>query len=104
MVGGTVHQRHGGVDCQVFCRLASGSLRAATLTFWWLHATGASQVKGGFLLHALGAVLLLTAVAMLFRKRIHAFGRSLRADARPVQACSAGPHGARRGDPGFSSH
>ena len=78
MVGGTVHQHHGGVDWQVFRRLALGSLPAATLTLWWLHATGASQIKSGFLLHALGAVLLLTAVAMLFRQRIHAFGRSLR--------------------------
>jgi len=78
MVGGTVHQRHGGVDWQVFRRLASGSLPAAAGTLWWLHATGASQIRSGFLLHALGAVLILTAVAMLFRQRIHAFGRSLR--------------------------
>jgi uncharacterized protein len=78
IVGGTVHHRHGGVDWQVFRRLALGSLPAASLTLWWLQATGASQVKGGFLLHALGAVLLLTAVAMLFRQRIHNLGRSLR--------------------------
>ena len=78
MVGGTVHQHHGGVDWQVFRRLAFGSLPAAAVTLWWLHATGASQIRSGFLLHALGGVLILTAVAMLFRGRIHDFGRSLR--------------------------
>ena len=78
IVGGTVHQRHGGVDWQVFRRLAMGSLPAAGVTLWWLHATGAAQIRSGFLLHALGAVLILTAVAMLFRQRIHAIGRSLR--------------------------
>jgi len=78
MVGGTVHQRHDGVDWQVFRRLSLGSLPAAALTLLWLHNTGSSQIREGFLLHALGAVLLLTAVAMLFRQRIHAFGRSLR--------------------------
>ena len=45
MVGGTVHQRHGGVDWQVFRRLALGSLPAAAVTLWWLHATGGSQIK-----------------------------------------------------------
>jgi uncharacterized membrane protein YfcA len=80
MVGGTVHQRHGGVDWQVFRRLALGSLPAAAITLCWLHATGASQVRSGFLLHALGAVLILTAVAMLFRQRIPAIGRSLRGE------------------------
>lgn len=78
IVGGTVHHRHSGVDWQVFRRLSLGSLPASAITLWWLYATGASQIKSGFLLNALGAVLLLTAVAMLFRQRIHAFGRSLR--------------------------
>ena len=78
MVGGTVHQRRGGVDWQVFRRLALGSLPAASVTLLWLQATGASQTRSAFLLHALGAVLILTAVAMLFRQRIHALGGSLR--------------------------
>jgi len=78
MVGGTVHQQHGGVDWQVLRRLWLGSLPAAAVTLGWLHASGASQLRSGFILHALGAVLILTAVAMLFRQRIHAFGRSLR--------------------------
>jgi uncharacterized protein len=78
MVGGTVHHRNGGVDWQVLHRLALGSLPAASATLLWLHASGASQMRSGFLLQALGAVLILTAVAMLFRQRIHAFGSSLR--------------------------
>ena len=97
MVGGTVHQHQGGVDWQVFRRLALGSLPAAAITRWWLHETGASQSRGGFLMHALGAVLVLTAVAMLFRQRIHALGRSLRGEmperfkrAQPVLTVAAG--------------
>jgi uncharacterized membrane protein YfcA len=56
-------------------------------TLWWLHATGASQIKSGFLLHALGAVLILTRVAMLVPPA-HPRLRPLpaRVDARPVQA------------------
>ena len=88
----------------MFRRLALGSLPAAALTLWWLHATGAAQIKSGFLLHALGAVLLLTAVAMLFRQRIHAFGRSLRG-ATPDRFKRAQPvlTVARRGDARASS-
>src|SRR5436190_1039706 len=49
MVGGTVHQQHGGVDWQVLRRLWLGSLPAAALTLGWLHATGASQLRSGFI-------------------------------------------------------
>jgi uncharacterized membrane protein YfcA len=81
MAGGAIHQRHDGVDWQVLRRLALGSLPAAALTLAWLHFSGMGQIKQGFLLHALGAVLILTAGAMLFRQRIHAFGRDLRGSA-----------------------
>ena len=45
IVGGTVHQHHDGVDWQVLRRLALGSLPAAAATLFWLHASGASQIK-----------------------------------------------------------
>lgn len=78
MAGGAMHHSHDGVDWQVLRRLALGSLPAAALTPIWLHVTGIGQVKQGLIMHALGWVLILTALAMLFRKRTHAFGQTLR--------------------------
>lgn len=79
MVGGAVHHGHGGVDWQVVRRLAAGSLPAAALTLAWLHtAGGGGQVKQGIIVEALGWVLILTALAMLGRGRLHAVGRKLR--------------------------
>jgi uncharacterized protein len=78
MAGGAMHNGYGGVDWQVVRRLAAGSLPAAVLTLAWLHFTGGSQVKHGLILNALGWVLILTALAMLFRKRLHAVGQTLR--------------------------
>ena len=81
IIGGTVHQRRGSVDWGVLRRLCLGSLPTALLTLAWLHASGAGQLRQGMILHALGAVLLLTALAMVFKKRTHAFGQSIRARA-----------------------
>jgi uncharacterized membrane protein YfcA len=81
MAGGALHHSRGSVDWEVFRRLCAGSLPAAIATLWWLHATGGSQTKQGFILQALGAVLVLTAVAMLFKKRMHAVGARIRATA-----------------------
>jgi uncharacterized protein len=78
MAGGAMHNGYGGVDWQVVRRLALGSLPAAVVTLAWLHFSGGSQVKHGLILNALGWVLILTAVAMLFRKRLHAVGQTLR--------------------------
>lgn len=78
IAGGSMHYGHGSVDWQVLRRLWFGSLPAAAATLVWLHFAGIGQVKQGVIMHALGCVLLLTAVAMLFRKRLHAFGRRLR--------------------------
>src|SRR5205814_5375891 len=78
MAGGAMHHGHDGVDWQVVRRLALGSLPAAALTLLWLHMSGNGQIKQGVIMHLLGGVLLLTALAMLFRKRTHAFGQSLR--------------------------
>src|SRR5574337_1648643 len=72
LAGGFVHHRRGSVDWQVLKRLCLGSLPASIATLAWLHASGAGQLKNGLLLEALGAVLLLTAVAMLFKKQTHA--------------------------------
>ena len=81
LVGGTVHHNKGGVDWQVLRRLLAGSLPAAVGTLVWLHYSGVAQVRQGLILNALGGVLLLTALAMVFRKRTHAVGMRLRATA-----------------------
>jgi uncharacterized membrane protein YfcA len=95
--GGIVHHRQGGVDWQVLRRLASGSLPAAGLTLLWLHNAGIGQVRQGLIMQALGAVLLLTALAMFFRTRIHTFGQRVRGTApaafkraQPVLTVAAG--------------
>jgi len=82
LVGGTIHHKKGGVDWQVLRRLATGSLPAAVLTLWWLHASGIGQVKHGFIMNALGVVLVLTAPLG---------GRCAPARPRPSSACNRRP-------------
>lgn len=93
MAGGAVHHHQGSVDWIVLRRLALGSLPTAVVTLIVLHLTGASQMKSGLLLNALGGVLLLTALAMIFRKRTHAFGQALR---------STAPESFKRAQPGLT--
>lgn len=81
LVGGTVHHQRGGVDWQVVRRLSLGSLPAAVLTLVWLHTSGLGPVKQGLILHMLGVVLVLTALAMLLKKQLHAVGQRLRSSA-----------------------
>jgi uncharacterized membrane protein YfcA len=81
IVGGAVHQRRGSVDWPILRCLWLGSLPAAVATLVWLHLSGAGQVKHGLILTALGFVLVLTALAMLLKKQMHAFGQGVRARA-----------------------
>lgn len=81
IAGGALHHSRGSVDWQVLGRLSLGSLPVALITLAWLHLSGASQLRSGLLMNALGAVLLLTAVAMIFKKRTQAFGLRLRGKA-----------------------
>lgn len=78
MVGGTVHHRKGSVDWQVFRRLCLGSLPSSLATLAWLQQAQLAQLKTGLLMNALGGVLLLTAVAMVFKRQTHALGQKLR--------------------------
>ena len=79
-VGGLLHHRRGTVDWQILRRLALGSIPAAVVTLSWMYFTGTSQSKQGLIVHTLGAVLALTAVAMLARKKIQSFAAHLRID------------------------
>jgi uncharacterized membrane protein YfcA len=78
MVGGTFHNHKGTVDWQVLRRMCLGSIPASILTLIWMDLTRHTQSSHGTIVHALGAVLLLTAVAMLARKRIQSFALRLR--------------------------
>jgi uncharacterized membrane protein YfcA len=78
IVGGTLHHRHGSVDMQVLRRLCVGSIPAAAVTLAWMYSTGTGQNRQGFIIHALGGVLLFTAVMTLQRKRLQAFAARLR--------------------------
>jgi uncharacterized membrane protein YfcA len=78
IVGGVMHHRRGSVDWEVLRRLCLGSLPTSILTLWWLHASGQAQVKHGLILSSLGAVLILTAAAIIFRARTQAWGKRLR--------------------------
>ena len=83
-VGGFIHHRNGGPDWQIVRRLALGSLPAAALTLWWLSTADMQQVKGGTIMHVLGGVLVLTAIATLFKARLHRYATEARTTAMRV--------------------
>ena len=66
-VGGVVHHRQDGADLGIVKRLCIGSLPAAVVTLIWLYAGGGHQMKSGVIVAVLGSVLVLTAIATLFR-------------------------------------
>lgn len=76
--GSVLHHGRGTVDWQVLRRLWLGSLPAALLTLLWMHRSGFGRQGNGALVAILGGVLLLTALAMLFKNRIHSVGQGLR--------------------------
>jgi uncharacterized membrane protein YfcA len=78
LVGGALHQRRGVVDWQVLRRLCAGSLPTSSALLAWMHLSAVTPMRNEFVLHLLGAVLLLTAAAMLLEGRVHAHGRALR--------------------------
>ncbi len=74
-VGGTVHGWRDTVDWKIVRRLATGSLPAAVLTLIALNTfihvgSGTSRV----ILTVLGAMLILTAIGILFQRRLLAYG------------------------------
>jgi uncharacterized protein len=80
-VGGVIHHRDGGVDTQVLKRLCWGSLPAAVVTLIALNIFGGSQIRDGFILNALGAVLIATSIATLFRHRFVEWSRNYQREA-----------------------
>lgn len=80
VVGTAVHHNAGTVDWRIVRRLAVGSLPAALATLAWMHWSGAGRIASGTLISAVAVALLVTALGMLFKERLHAFGRHLRLD------------------------
>jgi len=79
-VGGWVHGRRGSIDWMVLRRLSLGSLPAAALTVAFLHYSPPQAGLQAMILPALGAALVLTALAMLFKRHLHRVGQRLRTD------------------------
>jgi len=90
LVGGFVHHQKGGVDTEVLRWLCMGSLPSAVATLLWLHFSHAARLQNNVLMTALGCVLLLTALAMVFKLQAQAFGQKLR-DSSPLDFKRAQP-------------
>lgn len=73
-----IHHGHGLIDWQVVRRLWLGSLTASTATLIWMRMHPVDQSSVALLKTAIAIAVLLTAVAMLFQKPLHALGRRLR--------------------------
>lgn len=81
VVGGVMMQSKGSVDWPVVRRMWCGSLPVSLATLVWMQSSGVGQMKPRLILVALGWVLLVTSLAMMFKVRTHAFAQSLRVNA-----------------------
>jgi uncharacterized membrane protein YfcA len=72
--GTFVHGLKGSVDWRITGRLAAGSVPASALTLWFLHAYGFDSPGATKLIQiVLGAALLMTSLALIFRPQLAAF-------------------------------
>ena len=78
IIGGLAYFRHDSIDWEVFRRLCLGSLPTSVLTSIWIHSADVGQTKQGLLLALLGCVLILTAIAIVFKERMQSWGRRIR--------------------------
>jgi uncharacterized membrane protein YfcA len=78
MVGGTVHHARGNADLTIVKWLCVGSIPFALITLAFLSLADIQQIKQGIVTQALGAVLVLTAVATFYRRKLHRYGERLR--------------------------
>lgn len=76
--GGAVHHAKGNADLKVVKRLCLGSIPVAVLTIMLLSLAPIQQIKQGIIIQALGAVLILTAIATFYRRPMHQYGKRLR--------------------------
>ncbi|MCJ1886066.1 sulfite exporter TauE/SafE family protein [Pseudomonas sp. LA21] len=74
--GVLVHRKNDNIDWRITGWLALGSVPAAALTLLFLHNLHAdTAAMNSIIKHALGVVLLLTALAVLFKKQALAFAQ-----------------------------
>ncbi len=83
-VGTLIHGSRGTIDKQIVGRMLCGSLPTALLTLIWLSLTRTSQSHDQLLFRTLGITLIVTSVAAVFRRRVHAFGQRMRGS-RPIE-------------------
>jgi uncharacterized protein len=82
--GTLVHGLKGSVDWRVTRRLAAGSVPAAAVTLWLLHRYGLHSPGATALLQRLlGAALLITSVALMFRPQLAALAARQDSGLRP---------------------
>lgn len=73
-----VHHGHGLIDWQVVRRLWLGSLTASVLTLLWMKMHPVDETATTLLKSTIAAAVVITALAMVFQKPLHALGRKLR--------------------------
>lgn len=76
--GAWVHGTKGSIDWEVLKRLFMGSMPAALATIAWLHMGDGQTFLAVWTKKAVGIVLVVTAVAAVFRAQILEFGRRRR--------------------------
>jgi uncharacterized protein len=74
MVATRTHHGHGLIDWQVVRRLWAGSLTTSALTLCWLKTRPVDHSSFTILTSALAFTLVLTAVGLLFQKKLHNLG------------------------------
>src|SRR6185369_17301976 len=75
IVATRIHHGNGLIDWQVVRRLWAGSLPASVLTLLWMTMVPIGAETAGFLKLMIAIAVVLTALAMLFQKQLHALGR-----------------------------
>jgi uncharacterized membrane protein YfcA len=73
-----VHHGKGLIDWQVVRRLWAGSLPASAVTLVWMAVYPIGTNTAAFLKVSIACAVVLTALAMLFQKQLHALGRRFR--------------------------
>ena len=79
MAGISIHSVRGTIDWQVVRRLSLGSVPAALLTGLLVYHVGRDSIRlDNVMLYALGVMLLVSALGVLAKDRLHALGRRFR--------------------------
>jgi uncharacterized membrane protein YfcA len=87
--GTVAHGRKGHIDWTITGRLALGSIPAAALTLWILaQLPKGSNVIGAVISHGLGFALMLTAIAILFGRKLRDY--AAKHEASPLRECCLG--------------